>query len=243
MYDWPELQRETDAFWQVLRARFRERGFEPARELRRSQHEDEGWLDETLLFSQTCGYPFATRLSGRVQLLNTPCYSVPGCEGARYSSAVVVRNDSALETIEEARSARFAFNSLNSLSGYRCLVSAIGRPVDFFSSVVASGGHRNSARMVAGGEADIAAMDAVCWSMFQRFEPRTAGKLRVLCWTEKLPGLPFITNGWFEAEELDVLRNAIDEASLTPEAEELAINGTEWLCEGDYLSKLSHLTG
>jgi ABC-type phosphate/phosphonate transport system substrate-binding protein len=63
----------------------------------------------------------------------------------------------------------------------------------FFESVVASGSHRNSAQMVAAGQADVAALDCVTYAHFQRLYPTSVADLRILCWTQPSPSLPFIT--------------------------------------------------
>ena len=54
-----------------------------------------------------------------------------------------------------------------------------------------SGGHLNSARAVAEGRADIAALDAVAWSMIQEWEP-FAATLKAVAATTPTPGLPYI---------------------------------------------------
>ena len=76
MYDWPEVADATFTFWQALKQQLNEAGFDAPdmldhQELPRSQ-----WLNDDLLFSQTCGYPFATKLVGKVHLLGTPVYDV-----------------------------------------------------------------------------------------------------------------------------------------------------------------------
>ncbi|MEE9313116.1 MAG: PhnD/SsuA/transferrin family substrate-binding protein [Rhizobiaceae bacterium] len=220
MYDWPELRAETNAFWAVLAKRFQAAGFDAPVSLLQGQENAAHWLRDDLLFSQTCGYPFATELIGKVHLLGTPHYDVEGCEEAHYSSAILVRRDSGFDSLEDARAGRFAFNGRGSLSGYRCLSLLVGIVENWFSNSMESGGHRTSASMVANGEADVAALDAVCWDMFQRFEPEAAKKLRVLQWTPKLPALPYITSGSFKADELKLLRLAVSEA-----IDEIKVNG------------------
>ena len=49
------------------------------------------WRREDLLLSQTCGYPFRMLgLDALTHLVATPVFDVEGCEGARYSSWLVV---------------------------------------------------------------------------------------------------------------------------------------------------------
>ncbi|MGL4489872.1 MAG: phosphate/phosphite/phosphonate ABC transporter substrate-binding protein [Rhizobiaceae bacterium] len=90
---------------------------------------------------------------------------------------------------------RLAYNSEDSMSGYLALERELERRnagVDIFSALVASGGHRNSIRMVASGEADVAAVDCKSWALAQNHEA-AARELVVVGWTQKRLGLPFIT--------------------------------------------------
>lgn len=234
MYDWPEIRGETDTFWGALQQRFCKDGFVAPATLTRSKEGNAHWLQNDLLFSQTCGYPFSKDLIGKVHLLGTPCFDVEGCEDATYSSAIVVHRESGFESLDDAQSARLAINGRNSLSGYRCLVPAIGNPDDWFTEVNVSGSHRASGIMVANGKADAAAIDAVCWSMFQRFEPEAADKLRVLRWTQKLPALPYITSRKFDPEQVLKLRSALADVAVSPAAAALGINGIDQLDEAAY---------
>ncbi|MEP1208667.1 MAG: PhnD/SsuA/transferrin family substrate-binding protein [Rhizobiaceae bacterium] len=212
MYDWPEVRADTDGFWQVLQKHFSEAGFNAPDALKHVEDETEGWLEPDLLFSQTCGYPFITRLEGQVELIGTPHFDIDGWQGPNYSSAVIVRDDFQADTLDDCREARFAFNSANSLSGYRCMTPLVGRLEDWFADLVKSGGHRYSATMVADGRADIAAVDAMCWHLFRTFQPQQAAGLRVLQWTPSLPGLPYITNRHWPVDQLQKMKSALSEA-------------------------------
>ena len=218
MYDWPELRPQTDAIWDVFHKHFDTAGFESPSGLSRSECESDGWLDPSLFFSQTCGYPFITRLEGRVQLVATPHFDVEGWKGPHYSSAIIVRRDSGLGTLDDIRSAAFAYNSNDSLSGFRCLSPLIGNPDHWFDRRIKSGGHRNSALMVSNGAADVAAIDALCWHFFRRIEPESASKLHVVQWTPPLPGLPYITNLTRTEGDLGRMRKALNGAIIEIES-------------------------
>lgn len=233
MYDWPELRSDTDAFWQILSKNFQEAGFSCPKVLTHVEDESEGWLERDLFFSQTCGYPFVSKLEGQVELVGTPHFSVDGWEGPNYSSAVIVRTEYEADGLEQCRTARFAFNSNNSLSGYRCMTPLVGRPEDWFADLIKSGGHRRSATMVAEGSADIAAIDAMCWHLYRQFQPDHASRLRVLQWTPPLPGLPYITNLYWSVEELTRLKMALEQGVL----EMTASKHNQWL----RLCGISHL--
>ena len=212
MYDWPEIWDETKLLWSAIVTRFSEAGINAPKELSRDCEGVAHWLDPDLVFSQTCGYPFATQLMGKVDLLGSPVYAVEGCYGSNYSSAIVVRSDDAVAGLEETIGHRFAFNGKNSLSGFRCLSPLTGDPLKIFSSLVESGGHRTSAQMVANGEAEIASLDAVCWHLLQKVEPETANQLRVLKWGPLFPALPLVTRKNRDAGELATMREALKSA-------------------------------
>jgi len=222
MYDWPELRSETDRIWETIATHFKRAGFDAPNNLSKPESEWDYWRSSDLLFSQTCGYPYSTELVEQVELLGTPTFDIPGWSGTDYSSALVVRSDFDATNLEQCRSGTFAFNGRNSLSGYRCLSPLIGPPEDWFAASVQSGGHRESARMVSRGEADIAAIDAQCWNLFGKFEPEAADRLIVLQWTPGLPGLPYITNNQWPSEQLANLRAALGDAVEQISAENAA---------------------
>ena len=89
MYDWPEVAPANDALWSFLAGRLRQAGIAAPERLDRSLGYTEPWLSPRLLMAQTCGYPYATELAGRVRLVGTPGYDVEGCTGATYSSVIV----------------------------------------------------------------------------------------------------------------------------------------------------------
>ena len=238
MYDWPELGEHTQAAFRIIGENLAAAGFEMPDRWQAEGESLTHWLDPELMFSQTCGYPFVTHLTGRADLLTTPIYKVRGCDGPRYSSALVVGLDDTRSTLEDFRAGRFAFNGDNSLSGYHCLRPLIGDPARYFGEMRQSDAHRNSACMVADGLADIAAIDAVCWDYFQRFEAQKAKRLRVLRWTDLLPSLPFITHGHWPTGKLQALRMAfeagVQQVSTQTCGEELRLSGCAFLDENLY---------
>ena len=82
------------------------------------------WREPGLVLSQTCGYPYATALRGRVQLVATPAYRAAGCDGARYCSMLLVRADDPAQALADLRGRRVAFNATDSQSGH----NACARP-------------------------------------------------------------------------------------------------------------------
>jgi ABC-type phosphate/phosphonate transport system substrate-binding protein len=232
MYDWPELQSVNDALWDKLRDRFYACGINVPEKLSHSNDDGSHWLLPELIFGQTCGYPFSTMLKGKVRYLATPVYGVEGCSKANYSSAIIAHKDSAHRK-DKLRGKSFAYNSTMSWSGYRTMMLEYGRLDDYFATMIVSGGHRQSANIVAAGTADIAAIDAVCWHFLQRHEPGTADNLKVIGWSGPKPALPFITSILTPPTTIDKLRLALgDVLAATQNAEiceSLALNGCEIL--------------
>ncbi len=243
MYDWPELASSTDSLWEEIATRLREKGIDAPENLTRTEDDEAHWLSPDLLLGQTCGYPFSTKLKGKVTYLATPEYAVEGCNGANYSSAIIAResNDISLDTMSGKR---FAYNSTSSLSGYRCVRAMVGELREYFGEMSESGGHRQSARMVVSCVADVAALDAVCWHMLQKFEPVTAANLKVIGWTKSYPALPFITSLDTDSETVGVLHQVLKDVLSNQKEmtgfQQLAINGCKILdiAEYDQLAKL-----
>lgn len=213
MYDFPELQSTHDELWSSLRRHLIEVGVaEAPGQLTRGNDQTKVWTHPLLLLGQGCEYPLAKFFANRVRLVATPRYAVPGCTGASYRSAIVVRKDDPAETLAELRDRRCAINERSSNSGMNLLRAAIaplGGEVRFFESVVLSGSHRRSAQMVAAGDADVAAVDCVSFSHFQRLYPSTVAALRILDWTPPAPSLPFITASSTGDTLLQKLRSAL----------------------------------
>lgn len=192
MYARPELDAAHARLWSCLHARLTAQGIKAPKNLRQTGSEFELWEDPELVFSQTCGMPYRTRLHGKVQLLATPDYGLEGCPQGYYRSAIIIRADDARKALDQFASARLAYNMGHSQSGFASIYAHVAPMGFWFQNRVESGGHLNSARMVADGRADIAAVDAQTWRLIQRYEA-VSGQLRVLEWTAPTPALPFIT--------------------------------------------------
>lgn len=221
MYDFAEIADAHDALWGAVAAHLRAAGVSgvPSR-LIRGRHHASLWGDPRLLFGQGCEYPLARSFADCVRLVASPKYTVAGCEGARHRSAIVVRRDDAVATLEDLRHRRCVINDPESNSGMNLLRAAIaplagGR--QFFTSVVHSGSHRRSAALVAAGAADVAALDCVSYAHFRQLYPSEVSGLRVLAWTASSPSLPIITARANGDAILGALRGALTHVTCAPE--------------------------
>ena len=240
MYDWPEVRSAHQSFWSAIAERLRAFGIAAPSSLDQSRSFDSVWRDAGLVLSQTCGFPFSTRLRGIVRLVGTPVYDVPGCDGAYYSSMIVTRNSEPVETLADLKGKRFAYNAADSLSGYLVLRAAMkeARIDPDATTWIETGAHRASVRAVAEGFADVAAIDAVCWALALRYEPKAASRLKVISKTSMRPGLPFITA--LERSDSDVrsiqvaLKEAIADKATQAARQALHITGLGLFNEFDY---------
>ena len=148
MYDLPELEDATDAWWAGVAAALRREGVAdvPERLFRDERLKaywwsgDAGklnrrnaatskwalrngelarqWRSPGLLLSQCCGYQLVNGRASRLQPVGTPCYSAPGCSGPYQSSVIVVGAGNSATDLAHLKGAVAAFNSRDSHSGY-----------------------------------------------------------------------------------------------------------------------------
>ena len=221
MYDLSETRQWTDRFWSAVAVELRAEGISEAPDaLERVPDHHDAWRPDGLLFSQSCGYPVATAFRGALRVVATPHYAAPGCEGHCYSSVIVVRESNRAADLGGLRDAVCAFNSRNSQSGYNALRSAVApsaRDGRFFAQTVETGAHAASIEAVRDGRADVCSVDCVTWALLGRYRPAALVGLRVLAFTEPMPGLPFVTAGDCAEAILDAIRRALQRALARPD--------------------------
>ncbi|NKB29100.1 MAG: PhnD/SsuA/transferrin family substrate-binding protein [Rhodobacteraceae bacterium] len=239
MYDRPEVRGATDRFWQAIRAAL---GDGPET-LHRKGDAWEDWQSPDLLLSQTCGFPYRKRLHGKVNLVATPSYDLPCNPPGYYHSAMVVRIDDRRATLTDFADAVLARNDPLSQSGWAAPeheAAALG--FSFRRRTINSGSHQASARMVAEGGADIAALDAVSWAMIERHDS-FAGNLRVLARTRPTPGLPYVTAATRDPAPLAAAIAAAIPALSQSDRDDLLLTGLVRIPAQAYLDVWTPATG
>ena len=242
MYDLPEARGWTDGLWTAVAEEMREGGIAGVPD--RLEHLPvihDAWRPDGLLLSQSCGYPVATAFRDTLRVVAAPHYAAPGCDGHRYSSAVVVRASSHAGDIGALRGTVCAFNSRDSQSGYNALRAAVA-PVAggnrFFARTIETGAHADSIAAVRDGRADACAVDCVTWALLARYRPAALVGLEVIFHTEPMPGLPFVTAGGCSDATLDSIRGALARAfarrDIAGTREALFISGLTVLSVDDY---------
>lgn len=197
MYDHPAQRDANDALWAWIAARLSAAGLPNvpvALERERSPHEL--WPDPRLLFGQACGYPFARFHKDDLRVLAVPRYGAPHCEGTRHCSVIVARAKDSRAAMEDFRGAVAAINGPASNTGTNLLrhtTAAQCGTGPFYAGMIRTGGHVASMRAVAGGEADLAAIDAVTFAAATDSYPGLREELKVIAVSRMVPALPFVT--------------------------------------------------
>jgi ABC-type phosphate/phosphonate transport system substrate-binding protein len=229
MYDWPEVREATDAWWHGLS---RHLGLPVG--LTRIADYAALWRDPSLVFSQTCGYPFTHDFRGRLKLLGTPHYDAEGCVGHRYCSIVFAR---AGTRIDDLRGGVAAFNNPDSMSGMLALqlvFAPLAKAGVFFAGTIETGGHRASLAAVRRGEADVCAIDAVCVAMARRHCPDELEGLVEIARSPLVPGLPYVTVAGDVARLREGLAAAFADPALREARAQLLLVGWSVLDPRDY---------
>ncbi|MBS9718395.1 phosphate/phosphite/phosphonate ABC transporter substrate-binding protein [Pseudohalocynthiibacter aestuariivivens] len=207
MYDRAETAEANNRLWSAIRTQL---GYGPDT-LTCDGDFFEIWQNPDLLLSQTCGYPYRARLHGHVTLVGTPDYGLADCPAGYYNSVFVARADDPRSELKDFNGACLAYNDALSQSGWaapRVYCDANGISL---GSLFQSGAHAASARAVHEGQADFAALDAITWSMIERWDP-FAKDLRVLAHTPCTPGLPLISaKGADKAKLFNAIASAIED--------------------------------
>lgn len=236
MYDPAPLQAANDAFWGLIRDGLRARGIAAPEALTRGKDGYwTAWRSPDLVFSQTCGFPFRSRLYGQVTLVGTPDYGVEGCAPGYYSSVFVARADDPRAALADFDGAILAYNDPLSQSGYAAPLADAARRGIRFRLGPETGGHALSARAVAEGRADIAALDAVTWAVLKEngLAPET---LRVIDRTAPTPTLPYIAAAGADGAAIFAAVTEAITALLPAHRDRLHLKGLVHIPADDYLA-------
>lgn len=236
MYDRPEIRAVTDRYWQLIRAALARRGIDAPASLRRGDAElMPQWMDPNLLLSQTCGFPFRAKLHDKVALIGTPDFGVAGCAPGYYRSVLIARRDDPRDTLAAFDGTAIAYNDALSQSGWAAPQNHAAKLGLTFSAGVQTGSHAASLAAVATGRADLAALDAVTWSLLSDHDPNAAS-VRVIDMTDPTPGLPYITAAGRDSAALfDSIAEAIAALDAT-EARALRLKGIVYIPAETYLA-------
>lgn len=223
MYNFARMRPANAAFWTAVADRMRKEGYaDLPYALDFGQPPVPASLAADTLLTQTCGYPLQTIYQGQFQLVATPGYTAPGCEGFEHSAFFIVREQDAARNLEDLRGRRFAVNSVHSNSGMnlpRRTLASLAKDGRFFTEVVDSGSHPNSLELVRSAKVDAASVDCLTWAFAQRYAPELVVGLRVLAPSTRSPAIPFVTGAATPPDVVQALRRALVAVGNEPEYE------------------------
>ena len=148
-------------------------------------------------------------LEGAVEVIAAPVLTDPRFGGLPlYSSEVVVRRDSPVQSLAGLRGARWAYNEPSSWSGYWVVLERVG-DWGYFGELVAAGYHSRALRMVADGRADGAAIDCQVLAVELREHPELAERLRVVESLGPAPIQPVVVRSDLDPELKQELRERL----------------------------------
>ncbi len=231
MYDRAETRPALDRLWDLVRNTAEHRL--PAK-LTHGGDPWEHWQNPDLVLSQSCSLPYRTRLSDIVELIGTPVHDLD-CKAGRYYSVLVARRADSRRELTDFDSARFAVNEYSSQSGWAALSELVEKEGIQATEIQLSGTHAASAQLVAAGEADLAALDAVSWQLMCRYDDFSRD-LKVITTSPPTPALPFIASRTSAGKvRFEAFQTAI--AKLSPEDREtLCLQGLTRVDPQEYLA-------
>ena len=232
MYHRSETRAAHGRMWDLIRKHL---GYGPS-QLTYGIEGIEHWLDPNLLISQTCGMPYRLYLHGKVRLVGAPVWDLDHERDGYYHSVIIARKDSAIESLMDCIGRRLAVNMGISQSGWAAPQNMAMEHGFSFTDVLETGAHVASARAVAEGAADIAALDIVTWMLIGTHDKSFSHDLKVVCRTPSTPALPYITSMAQEADAIfEATKSAIRDLSDT-DRDTLKLRGITRISAEDYLS-------
>ncbi len=191
MYDRSETSAANDRLWGLMREDLAGSIDDLPFALTRSANPWDDWQSGDLLFSQTCSMPYRMKLWQTLTVIGSPVSSL-NCPEGYYFSVFVKRSSDLRMQLEDFAGAVLAVNDMCSQSGWAAAQAALVKADVTIAQTVETGAHWASAEAVATGRADLAALDAVTWSMIRKWD-QCADNLEVLTKTNPTPALPFVT--------------------------------------------------
>lgn len=204
MYDLPELQEATDALWAAIAFELVELGVDaPSALTQPTGALLEHWRSADLLFSQTCGFPYASFLRPHVTVLGAFHYETTYADDPGFYRTVLV----ARSPLASFDGARVAINNHDSLSGCVSLgVALLDAGVTVAPPFLMTGGHVLSLLAVQNGDADLASIDGLTFALISEVRPAAVAGLSVVGYGPRTPCTPFVTS---RPELAEPLRSAL----------------------------------
>ena len=161
--------------------------------------EDSVILDNNTCISHICGLPLIDRFSQCLMPLCAPQFNLSSVSGPHYFSYYVVRYDSAMKSVADAKGKVLAVNSLCSNSGFHVLRHELktvfnGSIEDYFCKIHYTGSHRLSIQSILEGVSEFAAIDAATYEYLCVIDPVYRTQLRIIGQSRQSTAPPLVTH-------------------------------------------------
>jgi phosphonate transport system substrate-binding protein len=149
-----------------------------------------------------CSLPYVRTFTddASIELLAAPVMRHPRYNRRPvYYSDIVVHTDSGFQSFDDLRGASWAYNEPESHSGYNLVRYHLAlkgnvNGKDYFSSIVESGSHQDSIRMILNRSIDSSAIDSTVLEMELVRKPAIAEQLRTIAVLGPSPAPPWIVH-------------------------------------------------
>ncbi len=194
---------------------------------------DDLWARDDMGCVFMCGWPWAMA-APRPRLIAAPVPAPPRYGGrAVYFTDLVVRADSAFETLADTFGGRIAWTIESSHSGYNALrhhllrYRTAARPMLYGESIGPLVSPIRALQSVIDGTADVAPLDSLCLDLLRRHAPERVAALRVIETTEAAPAPPLVASPDADPEDCARLTRALfsahEDAALGPALDQALI--------------------
>ena len=175
------------------------------------------WSRPDLGCTFMCGWPYAREAAG--SSVERPIIAAPAPDAdwaggaAIYHASFLVRTGSAARHLPDVFGGRFAYNAVQSHSGYnlpRATLAPHAATRRLFAEVIGPfTTPRRCVEAVAEGHADVTAVDSYALLLLQRYDPELAGRVRVVARSASSPIPPVIGSPGIDVEHISRLRGAL----------------------------------
>lgn len=175
------------------------------------------WRDPDCIVTQVCGGPLVTVHRDDLRVVGAFSLDLPhATDDARYRSVLLSPHDRPVDTLATP-SAHAVANSADSLSGWISLRAAtVGAGAAWPGTVTFTGSHLETVRKLAGGEGDVASIDAWSLAFIADEEPDLLQDLHLLGHGPVVPTPAIAARSSLDDDMVAELRNAVAEASTDP---------------------------
>lgn len=195
----------------------------------------------TLGLGQLCGVNFARIGAGRLSYLASYILDDETVPAGMYNSVILTRQPKSLaEILAAPQTLSAAISEPDSFSGRFALYSIFSPEftAPHFTAEIYTGTHLATVRAIAGGTAEIGAVDCLSWHIIKRAYPDIASAIHIAGRSAALPGPPLVCSAsirpLIKPHLLEAMLAAFEEGDISEQMRTIGIKGITRLDENAY---------